>query len=213
MTGGSVLLADPTGERASALVRALKRQQIASRWVDSFEKTREVLGEYTQLDALFLATQGFDSDSFEFCRMLTRFSFSPHPPVIMVAPAGSPPTLARRAIASGAKGLLTWPADDLTVAAWVEAVRPLDMTPPDMVAAESPAPHGDISSETLQTFAKLSHAVNNPLQGIFGSVEIIAMDVSPDFPHHERLQAVLKHANEVAEVVREASRKAKDTWK
>lgn len=213
MTGGTVLIADPNGERASAFERALKRQHIASRWVDSFEKTREALGDYTELDVLFLATEGFDGDSFEFCRMLSCLSLSSHPPVIMVAPAGSPPSLARQAVASGASGLLSWPADDVTLAGWVEAVRPLEVGPSDRAAEEPAKSPGDVSSETLQTFAKLSHEVSNPLQGIFGSIDLIAMNVSPDFPYHDRLQDVLKHAKEVAHLVRDASRLAKDALK
>ncbi|MFP4173267.1 MAG: hypothetical protein ACLFV4_10185 [Candidatus Hydrogenedentota bacterium] len=212
MTGGTVLIADPNGERASALERALTRLRIAARWVDSFEKTRETLGDYTELDALFLAAEGFDDDSFEFCRMLSRFTLQFQPPVIMVAPAGSRPALARQAMASGAKGLLSWPADDVTLAAWIEAVRPLGMPPP--MAEEGPAEsHGGLPTEALQTFAKLSHQVSNPLQGIFGSVDIIAMNVSPDFPHHDRLEEVLKYAKEVAHLVRDASRLAKDALK
>lgn len=213
MTGGTVLIADPNGERASALERALTRQNIASRWVDSLEETRKALGDYMELDALFLATEGFDGDSFEFCRMLSRLSLEVPPPVIMVSPAGSPPALARQAMASDAKGLLSWPADDVTLAAWIEAVRPLDMMSPPMAAEEPAESPGGVCSEMLQTFAKLSHAVNNPLQGIFGSVDIIAMNVPPDFPHHDRLQDVLKHAKEVAHLVRDASRTAKDALK
>ena len=213
MTGGTVLIADPNEERASALERALTRLGIASHWVDSFEKTREALGDYTELDALFLAAEGFDDDSFELCRMLSRLRLQSHPPVIMITPAGSPPELARRAMASGAKGLLSWPSDDVTLASWIEAVRPLDSMPPPMAEEEPVESHGGLSAEALQIFARLAHEVSNPLQGIFGSVDIIAMNVSPDFPHHDRLQDVLKHAKEVAHIVRDASRMAKDALK
>ncbi len=213
MTGGTVLIADPNGERASALGRALTRLGIASRWVDSFEKTREALGDYAELDTLFLAAEGFDGDSFGFCWMLSRMNLPSQPPVIMIAPAGSPPALARQAMASGAKGLLSWPSDDVTLAAWIEAVRPLDTMPPPMAEEEPAESHGGVSAEALQVFARLSHEVNNPLQGIFGSVDIITMNVSPDFPHHDRLRDVLTHAKEVAHLVRDASRMAKDALK
>jgi signal transduction histidine kinase len=67
-----------------------------------------------------------------------------------------------------------------------------------------------MDSEMLQTFAKLSHAVNNPLQGVVSGTELLGMRLGDDARSQELLAQIRESAKEISAIVKQASTQAKE---
>ncbi len=113
-------------------------------------------------------------------------------PVIAYGPPGLPAPEVQAAIEGGARGYLAEPVCAAELAPWLA----------DTATREVP-------TEVLERFAKLNHAVNNPLQGLYGAADLLGMELPPDSRSRVRLKTILRQAKEVGRLVSEASKEAK----
>ncbi len=54
----------------------------------------------------------------------------------------------------------------------------------------------------LETAGGICHKLNQPLQFVLGSLQILMMDIGPDKPRHKELAVILEHVEKMGEITR-----------
>ena len=148
-----------------------------------------------------------DTDGITLCRTLKSNPGTEHIPIVLISGFRTDDTSIRNGLEAGADGYLLKPIEDVALRAWVRATLHISALHKELAARVSAAAPGE--EETLRKFAKLSHAVNNPLQTLYATVDILSLNL----PQSDELNAltadIFKHAETVAKLVAEASLQAK----
>ena len=148
-----------------------------------------------------------DVDGIDLCRQLKADARTEHIPIILVSAFRKDDTSIRDGLAAGAEGYLLKPIEEIALRAWVKAALRICALQREL-SGRRPAT-GSTYREVLQHFVKLSHAVNNSLQALYATVDILSLTL----PKDERTTAltvdILHHAERVAQMVAQASIEAK----
>lgn len=159
-----------------------------------------------EVDLVLLDVVLPDLDGIKVCREIKAMEVHEPIPVILVSAFRKDDTSIREGLAAGADGYLLKPIEDTALRAWVRAALRIRALQREL-AQEKSKP--DMSVEDLlRTFAKLSHAVNNPLQTLYAAVDMLALRLPQTDEVKARLDAIMQHAERTARLVAEASLQA-----
>lgn len=103
-------------------------------------------------------------------------------------------------------GVIRRPIDSAVLAAWLQAVQRLAQMRQNLTC--SIADKQDCE-QLLQSFARLSHAVNNPLQALYATVDMLLLNHELTQEAAALTSEIINHASRVSKLVAEASGKAK----
>jgi CheY-like chemotaxis protein len=159
------------------------------------------------LDLILLDVNLPDRCGIEVCRQLKGARHTEHIRIVLVSAISTDDKSIAEGLNAGADGYLTQPIEPTALRAWVGAalrIRRLERALSDNGAI----PLCD-EVDLLRHFSRLSHAVNNPLQSLIATADLLGMDLEGDVAAMEALDTVLELADRVARVVGEASRLAK----
>lgn len=148
---------------------------------------------------LILISDRFSGDPVTLCGDLRKDSVGVFAPIVLLADPGVTPDTA------DADGVLTRPIEVAGLRAWLQAAQRL---------AQMRQSQGGINAqELLVSFSRLSHAVNNPLQALYATVDMLLLNhgLSPEAT--ALASEIITHAGRVAKIVAEASSEAKKALK
>jgi hypothetical protein len=107
-------------------------------------------------------------------------------------------------------GVIRRPVQFAVLAAWLQAAQCMAQMRQNMTSAIA---NNQDHEQLLKSFAKLSHAVNNPLQALFATVDMLLLNHGLSDQAAAMTTEILTHADRVAKLVAEASGKAKQALK
>ncbi len=144
----------------------------------------------------------------ELCEDLKMGTGTGNVPIVVIVPSGGGQQAAREALEAGADGFIESPVSECALRAWINvAVRVASLQSMQTGAARD---GGYVfSSEAVELFTKLSHAVNHPLQVVRTSAEMIGDNLPPEHPSRKYLASILNATDRASAMVREASQLAK----
>ena len=102
-------------------------------------------------------------------------------------------------------GVIRRPIDPAVLSAWLQATQRLAQLRRNLATDTEKQ---DLQ-QLLQSFAKLSHAVNNPLQALYATVDMLLLNHGLSQEAAALTSEIITHAGRVAKLVAEASGKAK----
>lgn len=156
---------------------------------------------------ILLDVQMPDLSGIEVCRQLKQEGPTRHIPIVLISAVHTDDSSIREGLDAGADGYITKPIEDNMLQSWIQAALRISALKRALDARDAPVLE-DIEA-LLARFAKLSHEVNNPLQSVMASGDLLGMELQ----HDESLQGVVENiqssAERIAQVVGEASRLAK----
>jgi hypothetical protein len=103
-------------------------------------------------------------------------------------------------------GVIRRPVEASVLAAWVQAAQCIARMRQDLTGAIAGKQDHE---QLLNSFAKLSHAVNNPLQALYAVVDMLVLSQGLSDDATALTSEIITHAGRVANLVAEASEKAK----
>lgn len=148
-----------------------------------------------------------DLNGIDVCKRLKGDPKTASVPIILISGGLADDTSVRAGLAAGADGYLQKPVEDVALRAWVKATLRISMLRREL--AGQLALGASSHKEALEEFAKLSHTVNNPLQALYATVDILALSVPQSDEIEALVSEILGHAERVAQIVARASLQAK----
>lgn len=153
-------------------------------------------------NAIFIDAKLPDAGSFAACRELTENTATCHMPVIMVVFGDEPVNYAKRCDDAGALAWLPSGFSPSEVRLILHIVRQLAGAPDEEAG-------GALDSAFVERVSQLSHAVNNPLQALFASGDLLMLELDGQENPAGLVQDMLANAQRVADLVSAVSIEAK----
>lgn len=104
-------------------------------------------------------------------------------------------------------GYVSKPVDGISLCAWVSAAMRLRVLQAEL--AKRPIEARPDGSPVIEAFATLSHTVNNPLQALYATVDMLLLTYPDDEKIESMASNIFTHAERVARTVADASASAK----
>lgn len=159
------------------------------------------------LDLILLDVQMPDISGIEVCRQLKADESTRNIPIVLISAVHTNDASIREGLEAGADGYITKPIEDNMLKAWIQAALRINALTRALDAKDAPV-HKDID-DLLQHFTKLSHDVNNPLQSVMTSADLLGMELDYREEMLSVIQNLQESAERIAQLVGEASRQAK----
>ncbi len=159
------------------------------------------------LDLILLDVQMPDISGIEVCRQLKADESTRNIPIVLISAVHTNDASIREGLEAGADGYITKPIEDNMLKAWIQAALRINALTRALDAKDTPV-HEDID-DLLQHFTKLSHDVNNPLQSVMTSADLLGMELDYREEMLSVIQNLQESAERIAQLVGEASRQAK----
>ena len=205
-SSATVLVVDEDAEELRRFRKLLGREDTIAISADSGHAALALAGGEARLDAVLMDVALGDMDSADLCRKLKANPNTADVPIIAVCPPeceALPGRLARHVL-----GCVRKPVDGPALNAWLRTAREVGALRRQL--ARSAGEGVTCDREVLDLFAKLSHKVNNPLQALYATGDILALKMPEDSKQRELVEKIITYGQRVAEIVADASRQAKD---
>ncbi|HOZ46758.1 MAG TPA: response regulator [Candidatus Hydrogenedentes bacterium] len=141
-----------------------------------------------------------DAAGFEPIRLVNEIATHGRVPVIVLGASGT--AAVEQALDAGAFGFVPRPMTPDLVRAWLGGAGRVAVSTGE--AGERPA-----CRQVLERFAKLSHDVNNPIQALYATADMLGFKLPPGSKEVQRVEKIVGYARQVAEIVADASLLAK----
>jgi len=167
----------------------------------------DMLEDGPMADLILLDVVLPDIDGILVCRHLKTNPKTADVPVILMSGLRTDDSSIRDGLEAGAEGYLTKPVEEIPLRAWIKATMRINELQRELRGRKNGA---EVThQEVLEAFAKLSHAVNNPLQALYATVDMLSLAL-PDNEEVAALSAdIFAYAEKVAKLVAQASIRAK----
>lgn len=149
-----------------------------------------------------------DGNGVDFCRQLKNDPATERIPVVLISAVERDDDSISRGLDAGADGYLTKPIEGNALRAWLRAALRISELEKEMASQPHSVNGGE--RELLKVFAGLSHAVNNPLQNIMASVDLLSLELEKHPQSVSFLKEIQQYAEEASRLVARASIRARD---
>lgn len=207
MASASILVVDPDPDERQSIRGLLGKEDCITVGVNSGQAALDLLKTNPLFDLILLHVAPGDMESAEVCQQLKADSKSADIPIILMSTPLEERSRVREALDAGALGYVCKPIDGNAVWAWMRAAH-------EIRSAGRPSPEGEegvvpCDYAVLEQFAKLSHTVNNPFQGIYATADMLGLEFPEGAKGRERIEKIIEYAQMVSDIVAEAARAAK----
>jgi CheY-like chemotaxis protein len=159
------------------------------------------------LDLILLDVQMGEISGIDVCRILKNNPRTRAIPIILISAVHTDDASIAEGLDSGADGYITKPVDDNMLQAWLNATMRINALRRALANQAGPA-LGDLGT-LLSFFAGLAHSVNNPLQGIMATGDLLGMEHEGNAEILEAVHSIQSNAERIARLVEEASQQAR----
>jgi CheY-like chemotaxis protein len=159
------------------------------------------------LDLILLDVQMGEISGIDVCHILKNNPRTRAIPIILISAVHTDDESIAEGLESGADGYITKPVDDNMLQAWLNATMRINALRRALTNQAGPA-MGDIGT-LLSFFAGLAHSVNNPLQGIMATSDLLGMEHEGNAEILQAVHAIQANAEKIARLVEEASQQAR----
>jgi len=159
------------------------------------------------LSLILLDVQMADITGIEVCRILKNSPRTRAVPIILISAVHTDDGSISDGLAAGADGYITKPVKENMLHAWLNATMRINALNRALQEKNGHA-HEDIAG-LIAEFSKLSHDVNNPLQAIMASSDLLEMEHGEDESIQQCVQLIQDNAERIAQIVGGASQRAK----
>ena len=207
MSKPSVLVIDDDPVTVTTFRGLLEPQGYAVTAVECGETARACIRARQDWDVILLDVVLPDMNGIDLCREIKGRLETEDISIILVSAFRKDDASIRSGLEAGADGYLVKPIEDIALKAWVRAslrIRSLRRE----LSARRPSSHTTLE-DTLRQFARLSHAVNNPLQALYASADVLSLTVPQSEQTQKLIVEILHHAERVAQMVAQASYQVK----
>jgi len=207
MAEATILIVDDNPVNLSVLRALLGREDYDLIATDSGESALDLAKCNPTFDLIMLDVSMPGINGIEVCRQLKTEPITKHLPILLISAFRTDEASIREGLEAGADGYITQPVEDIALRAWVRATLRISRLEKQLAEC---APKKDADPDAVfQRFAKLSHAVNNPLQALCAAADLLALELDENSGGQELLREILRNAEEAAKLVAEASMAAK----
>jgi CheY-like chemotaxis protein len=208
MQNETILIVDDDPVNLMVLRRLISRRESYRILEASDGKSALDLAQATpDLDLILLDVQMGDISGIDVCRFLKNNPRTRPIPIVLISAVHTDDASIAEGLDSGADGYITKPVDDNMLQAWLNATMRINALRRALAAQAGPA-MGDIGA-LLNFFSGLAHSVNNPLQGIMATSDLLGMEHEENAEIQEAVRAIQDHADKIARLVEEASQQAR----
>lgn len=208
MQGESVLVVDDDPVNRMTIQQLIRRR-------NDFKILEAVNGksalDFAQADpglaAILLDVQMPDISGIEVCRLLKHNPRTRAVPIILISAVHTDDTSIAEGLEAGADGYLTKPVAENMLNAWLNAVTRINALNRALAENAGGAPGGQV--ELLADMAQLSHNINNPLQAIMATSDLLDLDYEADNRVREAVRQIQESAERIAQLVGQVSQRAK----
>jgi len=160
------------------------------------------------LDLILLDVQMGEISGIDVCRILKNNPRTRGIPIVLISAVHTDDASITEGLESGADGYITKPVDDNMLQAWLNATMRINALRRALAAQAGPAME-DIGA-LVTFFSSLAHSVNNPLQGIMATSDLLGMEHEDQADILEAVRTIQEHADRIARLVEEASQQARN---
>jgi CheY-like chemotaxis protein len=208
MQNETILIVDDDPVNLMVLRRLISRREAYRILEASDGKSALDLAQATpSLDLILLDVQMGDISGIDVCRILKHNPRTRAIPIVLISAVHTDDASVAEGLDSGADGYITKPVNDNMLQAWLNATMRINALRRALAAQAGPA-MGDIGA-LLTFFSGLAHAVNNPLQGIMATSDLLGMEHEENAEIQEAVRSIQEHADKIARLVEEASQQAR----
>lgn len=192
------------------ILRRLIGRRASYRIIEAFDgqSALDIAQANPDLDLILLDVQMGDISGIEVCRILKNNPRTRSIPIVLISAVHTDDVSIAEGLESGADGYITKPVDDNMLQAWLNATMRINALKRALMAQAGPA-MGDLGS-LLNFFSGLAHSVNNPLQGIMATSDLLGMEHEDNPEIMEAVHSIQLNAEKIARLVEEASQQSRN---
>ena len=148
-----------------------------------------------------------DLSGIEVCRELKQEDATRDIPIVLISAVHTDAASIREGLDAGADGYITKPIEDNMLQSWIRAALRISDLKRALDAKVTPVPK-DVE-DLLQSFTRLSHDVNNALQGIMACGDLLSLELEDNTELQGAIESMMKNSEDIAQLVGKASLQAK----
>ncbi len=213
MAAATILIVDDNPVNLCVLRALLSRDDYDLIATDCGESALDIVRANPTFDLVIIDVAMPGINGIEVCRTLKKEPKTAHIPVVLISAYRTDEGSIAEGLDAGADGYLTQPVEDVALRAWVRATLRISRLQRELAKKSNAEDDTASCAEVLDTFAKLSHSVNNPLQALYASADLLALELPHEAGSQDLVREILKNAEKVATMVTEASQTAKQLRK
>lgn len=208
MQSDTILIVDDDPVNLMVLRRLIGRRQ-SFRILEAIdgESALDLAQANPDLDLILLDVQMGEISGIDVCRILKNNPRTRGIPIVLISAVHTDDASIAEGLESGADGYITKPVDDNMLQAWLNATMRINALKRALAAQTGPF-SGDLTA-LLTHFAGLAHAVNNPLQGIMATGDLLGMVHEGNDEIQDAVRTIQDNAEKIARLVEAASQQAR----
>jgi len=208
MQSESILIVDDDPVNLMVLRRLIGRRQ-SFRILEAIDgqSALELAQASPDLSLILLDVQMGDISGIDVCRILKHNPRTRAIPIVLISAVHTDDASIAEGLDSGADGYITKPVDDNMLQAWLNATMRINAL--RRALADQAGPAVENIGALLTYFAGLAHAVNNPLQGIMATGDLLGMEHEDNPEILKAVRSIQENAEKIARLVEEASQQAR----
>ena len=161
-----------------------------------------------ELSLILLDVQMADITGIEVCRILKNSPRTRAIPIILISAVHTDDASIAEGLAAGADGYITKPVEENMLFAWLNATMRINALHRALAEKEGGQVPRDMA-DLLDSFSRLSHNVNNPLQAIMAAADLLDMENEGNQSIQQCVELIQENADRIAQLVGESSQRAK----
>jgi CheY-like chemotaxis protein len=208
MQSESILIVDDDPVNLMVLRRLIGRRQ-SFRILEAIDgqSALDLAQASPDLSLILLDVQMGDISGIDVCRILKHNPRTRAIPIVLISAVHTDDASIAEGLDSGADGYITKPVDDNMLQAWLNATMRINAL--RRALADQAGPAVENIGALLTYFAGLAHAVNNPLQGIMATGDLLGMEHEDNPEILKAVRSIQENAEKIARLVEEASQQAR----
>jgi len=208
MNGEGILIVDDDPVNLM-MVRQFVKQRLDLEILEAVDgqSALDVAQAHPGLSLMLLDVQMADLSGIEVCRILKNSPRTRAIPIILISAVHTDDSSIAEGLAAGADGYITKPIEENMLHAWLNATMRISALNRALAQKAGQVP-GDLA-ELIGKFSRLSHDVNNPLQAIMASSDLLDMEHGDENGIRQCVQLIQDNAERIAQLVGGASQMAK----